>query len=125
MTLLKKLKPFDYLIFFINIVAIVLFSFFVYGGNSSPSVVLIESDRDQWVYPLDEDRIEYIRGKLGYTIVEIKNGKVHIADSACQDKLCVQMGWLAKTNDWAACLPNGVFVTVQGARDDGIDAISE
>lgn len=125
MTLIKKLKPGDYLIFVANIAAIVLFSIFVYGGSSSASVVLIETDSEQWVYSLDKDRIEHIHGKQGDTIVEIKKGRVHIVDSTCPDKLCVQMGWLEKTNDWAACLPNGVFVTVQGERNDGIDAISQ
>jgi hypothetical protein len=125
MKLLKLLKPGDYLIFIVNITAIIVFSLIVYGGNASASVVLIETDSEQWIYSLDEDRVEHIHGKQGDTIVEIKDGKVHIADSPCPDKLCVQMGWLEKTNDWAACLPNGVFVTVQGERDDGIDAISQ
>ncbi|MBB6479660.1 NusG domain II-containing protein [Spirochaeta isovalerica] len=125
MKFIKLFRPADYLIFILNIAAIVVFSLSVYGKAGEPSNVLIEAGEDQWIYSLDEDRIVHIHGNQGDTVIEIKDGKAHIADSPCPDKLCVQMGWLENPNDWAACLPNGVFVTLQGESDSEIDAISQ
>ncbi|MBN2659324.1 MAG: NusG domain II-containing protein [Spirochaetales bacterium] len=121
----RIIKPVDSLIFLINVAVILLLSISVYGGRGEPSNVLIEAGGERWIFSLDEDRVEFIQGNHGETVIEIKGGKVHIADSPCPDKLCVQMGWLEKPNDWAACLPNGVFLTIEGDSDGEIDAISQ
>lgn len=123
---MKFLKAADFVILILNIAVIVLLSFYVYSENRGEATVLIEAEGDEWIFPLGEDRIEHIHGIMGDTIVEISDGRVRIADSPCPDKLCVQMGWLENNNDWAACLPNGVFILVEGETEhEEIDALSE
>jgi len=65
--------------------------------------------------PLDHDRLLPVKGPLGTTVLEIHNGKVRFVDSPCHGKQCIHAGWLQNGGDFAACLPNGVSVTVSGS----------
>ena len=49
----------------------------------------------------------------GATIhLEVKDGAIRFIDSPCPDHLCEGFGWLAKPDDWAACIPCQAAVTV-------------
>jgi hypothetical protein len=63
----------------------------------------------------------YVQGPLGKTTIVVREGSVAIVESPCPHKLCVKKGPVREAGDYAACLPNGVVVTVDGGRDyDGI-----
>jgi hypothetical protein len=72
--------------------------------------------------PLDHDQRLPIQGPLGTTIIEIRDGKVRFVESPCRGKQCVHAGWLQHSGDFAACLPNGVSITVSGGT--GYDSIN-
>lgn len=86
--------------------------------------VVVSDGSNEWVYPLDTDRAVEVSGPLGITIVHIHGGMVRIESSPCPNKTCVAAGDISKPRQWVACLPNQVFVRVEGgsAHDDGIDA---
>lgn len=48
--------------------------------------------------------------------VRIENGRICVSDAECEDKLCVNCGWLDSNGDMAVCLPAGVVVSVEGAE---------
>lgn len=122
---MKYLKWADIPIFLINITIIVLFSLSVYSSSSQEPQVYIETEEDRWIYSIEEEQILNIPGRIGDSLVEIKEGKVRFLDSPCQDKLCEQMGWLESVNDWSACLPNGIMLIVEGESDEKPDAVSQ
>ena len=63
-----------------------------------------------------------VEGELGPTTFEIKDGRVHITDSACPNKTCVAQGWHSPL----VCLPNKVIITVKSEGGEvEFDAISE
>ena len=96
----------------------------VYGGPA-PSRVVVESPRGSWIYPLSEDRSFSVDGFIGATAIVIESGGARIVDSPCAHKTCVSSGTVRRAGDWAACLPNGVFVRVEGGVDDGgFDAVA-
>jgi len=45
-----------------------------------------------------------------------------VEDSPCRDKICVLGGWISHSGEWLACLPNSVFVRVEGADTGPVDA---
>jgi hypothetical protein len=119
------LKPYDFLVFLVAAAVIAAFSQLAFSHGGVPTVVEIRSDQDDRVYSLTEDRVIAVAGPLGDTIVEIRDGAVRFVESPCRDKICIAAGFLNETGQWAACLPNRVFVTVSGDRpdkDDGVDA---
>jgi len=93
----------------------------VYSGESSSSHVVIRSQDKTWVYPSDAETRVTISGPVGETIVEIHEGRTAIVSSPCDGQTCVAAGSLSRNGQWAACLPNRVFVLIEG--QDGGDVI--
>lgn len=91
--------------------------FFIRSLFPSGTLVRVYADdKTAYVLPLDEDHVVSVRGPLGDSVVEIKNGKVHMQDSPCPREICIRQGWTDRGA--ITCLPNKVMVTVQ---EDGHD----
>ncbi len=110
---------------FFDIVALVFslavfLGFTAYGRSLSQDdgYVIIEDSTSQYIYPLSDHRKVTLKGPVGDTVVEIDNGEAHFHSSDCADGLCVQMAPIRRGGDWAACLPNQVFIYIGGFEDD-------
>jgi hypothetical protein len=100
-------------------------SFFFVAGTSSEGVsVLIQTDGESLVYPLDQDREFSVSGPLGQTEVVIRNRRAWIASSACPNKLCIHMGAIHRSGEMIVCVPNRVSVRVVGEEKSGVDAVT-
>lgn len=88
-----------------------------------PRAVIADANGQEWIYPLDTDREVQIEGPLGITIVHIHEDGVSIESSPCPNQTCVAAGSIDRPGQWVACLPNQVFVRVEGGADDpeGVD----
>lgn len=118
-----RVKPLDVLIVAISVAALIRLSVLVYGGAASETLV-VTADSGEWVYPLSVSRTVEVPGNLGVTVVTIDQGRARIIDSPCANKLCVASPPVGKTGEWSACLPNGVFIRIEGAKKtDEIDAV--
>lgn len=73
-------------------------------------------------YKLKEDRLLKLRGPLGSTVIEIKNGKIRVIKAPCRDKICMKQGWISRSGDTLICLPNRMMVFISG--EASYDAIS-
>lgn len=73
--------------------------------------------------PLAKNQIIPVEGRLGVTNIEILDGRAHIHSSPCQNKVCIQSGFIQSTNRVAACLPNRVVLKIQSNSIQGVDAI--
>ena len=68
--------------------------------------------------PLEEDH-DYLYEVGGYVVhLQVKDGAIAFLDSQCPDHVCEQFGWLSEQDAWAACVPAGVYVTVQAAETE-------
>lgn len=119
-----RLTFLDFLILAIAASAFALSAVSVYGG-AAPTRVVVSSERGEWIYPLSGERVVPIDGPLGQTVIEIRNGKAGIIGSPCRNKTCIAAGHIGRAGEWVACLPNGVFLRVEGdaADDDELDAV--
>ena len=59
---------------------------------------------------------------LGETIVAIESGGVHVVSSPCPEKICISMGTIRRPGTWIACLPNGLFIRIEGEDAEELDA---
>ncbi|MBQ8227701.1 MAG: NusG domain II-containing protein [Clostridia bacterium] len=50
--------------------------------------------------------------------VRIENGRICVIEAECEDKLCVNCGWLETDGAMAVCLPAKVVVSVDGKNAD-------
>jgi hypothetical protein len=64
-----------------------------------------------------------VEGLIGTSHLLIEDGRVRFVDSPCHGRYCVHAGWLSRSGQVAACLPNGVVVEVEGGERT-YDAIS-
>ena len=98
--------------------ALVIFLFVtVYGGREDADTVLIRVDDTSWRYSLDTEHEVAIPGPLGDTEVHIEDGHVHVIDSPCNSKICVAAGTISRPGEWIICLPNRVFISIEGVAD--------
>ncbi len=121
---MPKLKKLDYAAILLSASVIIIFSVNVYSNRNKASFVKIESNGREFLYPLSRERNIKVKGAIGITEIHIENKTVYIYDSPCPDKLCVLAGKLYKTGQWAACLPNRVFVSIEGGREVEIDDLN-
>ena len=96
----------------------------VYSGEAVPSRVVIRGPDKTWVFPLDAEELVIVDGPLGETGVKISGGRAAIVSSPCGGQTCVAAGEIHKNGQWAACLPNRVFLLVEGEGGDAVDAAS-
>jgi hypothetical protein len=106
--------------------AIFLSSLGAVAAAGKPEAIISDGSKNEWVYPLDVDRHVEVTGPLGITVVHIHSGEVCIESSPCPNKTCVAAGDISKPGQWVACLPNQVFVRIEGGPEHGdeIDAHS-
>lgn len=72
---------------------------------------------------LDRERQLTVAGPRGETRIAIRPGGARFLASPCRGKYCIHSGWLEQAGDFAACLPNGVSLTLLGDELD-YDGIS-
>lgn len=74
-------------------------------------------------HALAKDAVLEVRGRMGSSKLEIRDGRARFVDSPCAGRLCVHAGWLSRSGQVAACLPNGVVIEI-GGSDREFDALS-
>ncbi len=117
------IRPFDYAALGLSIAVALAAAVAVYAAPQKNAQVVIESSGKSWVYPLEAEERVRIPGPLGDTVVLIHDQSARIESSPCPNQTCVAAGAIHEHGQWSACLPNGVFLRVEGRPDqDGLDA---
>ena len=118
------LKPFDLpVIIFATALTLASFAYF-YSDKSSSSQVIIQGPMNSWIFPLDTEEEIIVTGPTGETRVLINKGSAAIVSSSCKGLTCIARGELYKNGQWTACLPNRVFLLIEGKTEprEDIDA---
>ncbi len=122
----NPVKPADVIIIGVTLLVIAVISLQIYGNRSEASQVRIDAAGVQWIYPLEQDVRLIIPGPIGETEVIIEKGEVHVHDSSCRNKICVTTGEIHRVGQWIICLPNDVFIRIEGAEpaDEEVDDVA-
>jgi hypothetical protein len=116
-----RLKPLDY-VAALGAAALVALSFAsTYASRSDELRVVVTGRGGEWVYPLETARTLEIDGPLGIETVRIEDSTARISAAPCANQTCVAMGAISRPGQWIACLPNRVFVRIEGGGADGRD----
>jgi len=118
-----KIKTFD-IIIILAVVSLTFFAAYIaYMKPHGKSLVLIRGDGGEWVYPISAEETVTVKGPIGETKIRIHGNCAWVESSPCDNHTCIATGSISKQGEWAACLPNNVFVIVHGVEDD-VDGIS-
>ena len=113
---MTKIKPADVFIIIFSLLIIIFLSMQIYNRQPQDRVeLLIRVDEESWRFTLEDDRILHIPGPLGETEIHIQNGEVFVKDSPCKSKICVATGKVHRPGQWIICLPNHIFISIEGA----------
>ncbi|MBQ9538012.1 MAG: NusG domain II-containing protein [Treponema sp.] len=93
-------------------------------GGADESQLIVRTPEGEFVYPLSKDAVYDIEGAVGTSKIEVLGGKARFLDSPCPGKTCVLSGYLSEPGAWAACLPNEVFIRIEGKKQE-LDAIAQ
>jgi hypothetical protein len=92
-------------------------AFAVYVKPGDTTRVMISGPGREWVFPLDADERVEVPGPLGNTVVRIRNHQAWVESSPCTNQVCVAAGHVHEQGEWVACLPNTVFLMIEGNED--------
>jgi hypothetical protein len=106
-----------------SLLALVALYAYLWTGSGPAEQVSIATSRGTQVFSLQRDRRVRVHGARGDSVIEIRHGRVRFAASPCGGKLCIHAGWLDRAGETAACVPNGVIVSLAG-RDEQYDSIN-
>lgn len=89
-----------------------------FWGPSEPATGLEVRAADGSLQQLELDQARELRvaGRYGESLIQIDHGRARFLSSPCHGKLCVHYGWLQHSGETAACLPNGVLITLTGGE---------
>ena len=103
--------------------AVILSFFLVYSAGNTNATVNIKGENGEWVFPVNSTETVLVRGPLGDTVIEIRNGAARITASPCSGQTCITAGAVYAPGQWAACLPNRVMLYIDKDNNEtGIDA---
>ena len=120
------------IVIIILVTGITLFSgYSVYIKPNEKIQVLIRGQESEWLFPIEAEEVISVSGALGDTIVRIGKKSAWVERSPCGNKTCAAAGSLSRRGQWTACLPNNVFVMIQGGSlgedsggGDNVDAVA-
>ena len=100
-----------------------LFASWGVGFSKGDWVVVTVNQKETIRLPLDQDQKTHIKGPIGLTEIEVKNGQARIIRSPCKNKVCIKSGYIRYADRLAACIPNRVVIRIVGKSHRGVDAV--
>ena len=108
---------------FVVFAAVTAYAFsFAYSGGVERRELVVHTPRGVFAYDMSKDRIIDVEGAIGISRIEISGDTARFLDSPCPNKTCVQSMPIHETGEWSACLPNQVFLRIEGGRAGTVDA---
>lgn len=95
---------------------------FLHSDGKTPRIARVNAAGSEYIFSLKTDGVFCVKGAVGESILEVRGGKIRIADSPCPNKTCVQQGFVS--SGALICLPNKIAVSVEGANENKIDAVA-
>ncbi|MCH8157293.1 MAG: NusG domain II-containing protein [Nitrospinae bacterium] len=102
---------------------VVLFANWGMAFDKGDWVIVEVNQKEVARLPLDVNRIVHVKGPLGETEVEVREGRARIVRSPCKNKVCIKSGYIRYADRLAACIPNRVVIRIVGETQRGVDAV--
>ena len=108
------LRPGDWAVVLVGLMACVVAGFWLWRGNVPDGVIVRASGKVFAETDLSRPRRIKVPGPLGVTVIEIEPGRARVASDPGPRQYCVRQGWLTRAGAVAICAPNEVSLTLTG-----------
>ena len=98
------------------LISALMVAFVLLRQNSGKWVVVSVDGVQTARYSLEQNGTYSLNG--GTNQLTIRNGAACMSEAECPDHLCVEMGEIRYSGQMIVCLPNRVFVTIEGVQGD-------
>lgn len=125
-SLFKMLKPYDYLLILLTLVMAFMpsiFSYRYYANQSTGEVIAIvkiDGEKvDEFLLGPNTDHEEETYYPHGgqYNIIEKDNEQIRVKEDNSPDQIAVNTGWISEPGQTSICLPYGLIIEIQGAKE--------
>jgi len=86
--------------------------------------VMIQGQTETWIFPMEAEETVSVRGPLGTTVIKIHEKQAWVESSPCTNQTCVASGHIKTRGTWVACLPNNVFLLIEGNDASIVDTVA-
>jgi hypothetical protein len=87
------------------------------AAREQPVAYIYHNNSLLGVYQLDRDQVIVIGDKARPDMkIEIKGGRIRVAESDCPKGVCKQAGWVQTPGRSIVCVPNKVLIELRGER---------
>ena len=111
---LQHVKAGDWLTLLLGGIFVVALSSRVWNGDLADKVVIRSGGKIFREVQLSRDQRIEVPGRLGTSIVNIRQRKARVVSDPGPRQYCVRQGWLQRAGEIALCLPNQVSVELVG-----------
>ena len=119
-----NLKILDFLIIFLAIGICAFSVIYASSKKSGSSNLVISTPEGEFIYQLSKDELLQFSGKEGKSVIQISDKSACFLESPCKNQTCIASGSIKENGQWAACLPNGIFIRIEAETDSDIDITS-
>ena len=74
--------------------------------------------------PLSTNTQVQVSGPLGVTDIDVKDGHVFVRKAPCPHKTCMKMGRIHRSGEVIVCVPNRIFIKIEGKSKRDLDGIT-
>ena len=98
----------------LGIVAAALTALLVINLTSQKGSVAVITIENNAVKEVDlSDNGEFTVKGIENVTFEVKDGSIRVKENDCSDKICVDTGWISKTNERIICMPKKMIVEIK------------
>ncbi len=113
--MVKDSKKVIYALYALLGVIVAVCAVFVLMPRKTDGIVAVITENGQEIMRVDlsqEQSFDIIDITEKPVYFEVKDNAIRFTDSDCPDKVCIHAGWQTHEFDTAACLPNGIVMTL-------------
>ncbi len=113
---IQHIKPGDWLTLLLGSLFVAMLASSLWSGDLADKAIIRSGGKIFREAPLSRDQQIDVPGRLGISVVSIKQHKARIASDPSPRQYCVRQGWLQQAGEIALCLPNQVSIELVGSR---------
>lgn len=118
----KKRTKGDIILLASVLAATVLCAVLLFIPRGRGRTAVVNFDGREFKYALDKDQVSDITVNGKNIRIEIKDRTVRMAESVCDDKICIRTGRISRVGQSIICAPAKVYITItEEEYDEGSD----
>lgn len=90
------------------------------GSSAAATVVRVDvAGSETLEVPLGTDGLYPVQAGSVRMVIEVRGGRVRVAESTCPHRLCALLGWISRPGQAIVCVPGRAVIHVEPAGDPG------